>query len=106
MFVLSTYIESKKVGYNWPHGALERPLRSYIHILYHGKILFSIFLRLQQVAKVSLNGVVIDTASSVREVYTLGRSGIFLNTPKSSRQLAMRLSQNSRGPRIRSTVQT
>jgi|MDSX01.1.fsa_nt_gb hypothetical protein len=77
MFVLSTYIESKKVGYNWPHGALERPLRSYIHILYHGKILFSIFLRLQQVAKVSLNGVVIDTASSVREVYTLGRSGIF-----------------------------
>ena len=46
-------------------------------ILYHGKILFSIFLRLQQVAKVSLNGVVIDTASSVREVYTLGRSGIF-----------------------------
>ena len=41
------------------------------------KILFSIFLRLQQVAKVSLNGVVIDTASSVREVYTLGRSGIF-----------------------------
>lgn len=72
-----TYIESKKVGYNWPHGALERPLRSYIHILYHGKILFSIFLRLQQVAKVSLNGVVIDTASSVREVYTLGRSGIF-----------------------------